>query len=115
HHPTVQSQSTQDQPPRYATEAAHTHTPPRAFVRRLTPFMNKVSTQNFNLRHIVLAVFKLFETFNVSKRLAEWMQEAHDQKRFEQRDEHAQVWTHLVDLLDQMVALMGDEPATLAD
>ena len=38
---------------------------------------------------------------------------AQAQNRLEQRDEHAQVWKHLVDLLDQMVALMGDEPAPL--
>jgi ATP-dependent helicase/nuclease subunit B len=87
----------------------------RALVGRLAPFIKKVSAKALTLREIVLRVFELFETFNVSKRLAEWMEASHDQRRFEQRDEHAQVWTHLVDLLDQMVALMGDEPGTLAD
>jgi ATP-dependent helicase/nuclease subunit B len=87
----------------------------RALVGRLTPLINKVSGANLTLRQIVLAVFDLFETFDVGKRLIEWMAEAHEQQRFEQRDEHAQVWSRLVDLLDQMVALMGDEPATLAD
>jgi ATP-dependent helicase/nuclease subunit B len=87
----------------------------RALVGRLVPFVKKVSGEKLTLRQIVLAIFELFEAFGVSKRLVEWMEESHAQKRFEQRDEHAQVWSHLVDLLDQMVALMGDEPATLAD
>jgi ATP-dependent helicase/nuclease subunit B len=98
-----------------ASEAGRIDTLRRAFVRRLTPFMKKVSAAHLTLRQIVLAVFDLFETFNVSKRLAAWMEESHGQKKFEQRDEHAQVWTHLVELFDQMVALMGDEAATLAD
>lgn len=87
----------------------------RGLVDRLRSFATKVTGEGLTLREIVLRVFELFETFGVSKRLVGWMEESHKAEQFEQRDEHAQVWSHLVDLLDQMVALMGDEPATLAD
>jgi ATP-dependent helicase/nuclease subunit B len=84
-------------------------------VQRLIPFIKKITAKDATVRQLVLAVFELFQTFKVEKRLIEWMNEAHQQNRLEQRDEHAQVWKHLVDLLDQMVDLLGDEPATLAD
>jgi ATP-dependent helicase/nuclease subunit B len=87
----------------------------RALVGRLTPFIRRVSGSDLTLGPIVLAVFDLFERFGVQGRVVEWMKEAQAQNRLEQRDEHAQVWKHLVDLLDQMVALMGEEAATLAD
>jgi ATP-dependent helicase/nuclease subunit B len=87
----------------------------RELVARLTPFVRKVRADGLTLRQIVLAVFELLKTFGVERRLIAWMDEAHAQGRLEQRDEHAQVWKNLVDLLDQMVALMGDEPAALTD
>ena len=87
----------------------------RALVERLTPFIRRVSGSDLTLGQIVPAVFDLFERSGVQGWLVEWMTEAQAQNRLEQRDEHAQVWKHLVDLLDQMVALMGEEPATLAD
>jgi len=86
-----------------------------ALVARASPLTRKTSAESLTVRQIVLAIFDHFETFGVRGRIADWMQAAHDAGQFEQRDEHAQVWTHLVDLLDQMVALLGDEPATLAD
>jgi ATP-dependent helicase/nuclease subunit B len=103
-------------------ESAASHAPPDQIdplrwnlVQRLKPFIKKVTAKDATVRQLVLAVFELFQTFKVEKRLVEWMQEAHDANRLEQRDEHAQVWKHLVDLLDQMTDLLGDEPATLAD
>jgi ATP-dependent helicase/nuclease subunit B len=84
-------------------------------VQRLRPFIKKVTAKDATVRQLVLAVFELFQTFKIEKRLVEWMEEAHGANRLEQRDEHAQVWKHLVDLLDQMTDLLGDEPATLAD
>jgi ATP-dependent helicase/nuclease subunit B len=87
----------------------------RQMVGRLTPFVKKVSADGLTLRAVVVAVFELFKAFGVERRLTEWMAEAHAQRRLEQRDEHGQVWKNLVDLFDQMVELLGDEPATLAD
>lgn len=84
-------------------------------VGRLTPFIEKVSGAGLTLKQIVLRVFELLEGFGVQERIVKWMEEAHAQGRLEQRDEHAQVWKGMVELLDQMVELMGDEPATLAD
>jgi len=53
----------------------------------------------------------MLDTFKVQSRLVQWMETAHQQGRLEQRDEHAQVWKGIVELLDQMVELMGDEPS----
>jgi len=87
----------------------------RQFAGRLLPFISKVSAQGLTLRQIVLLVFDLLESVSARMRLIEWMQGAQKQGRLEQRDEHAQVWKGMVELLDQMVDLMGDEPATLDD
>src|SRR3954470_549668 len=120
---------TSDQPWTYSRatlaaedESAAAHAPPDRIdplrwnlVQRLRPFVKKITAKDATVRQLVLAVFELFQTFKVEKRLVEWMQEAHEQNRLEQRDEHVQVWKHLVDLLDQMTDLLGDEPATLAD
>ena len=43
------------------------------------------------------------------------MDVAADANELEQRGEHEQVWSELVSLLDQMVDLLGDEPATIGD
>ena len=87
----------------------------RELAGRLTPFIEKVSVEGLTLRQIVLRIFELLESFSVQPRLVQWMEEAERQGRLEQRDEHAQFWKGMVELLDQMVELMGDEPATLAD
>lgn len=87
----------------------------RDLVTRLRPFLKTVGQDGLTFRGIVIAVYELMERFGVRDTLGRWMEDAEAQGQFEQRAEHAQVWAELVGLLDQMVDLLGDEPATLDD
>lgn len=87
----------------------------RRLAAPLASFAKKASAKGQSIRSLVLAILELLNRFNVQQALQDWMKRAHEAGDYEQRDQHEQVWTGLVDLLDQMVALIGDEPATLAD
>jgi ATP-dependent helicase/nuclease subunit B len=64
------------------------------------------------IREIVNQFVELLERFDVRTTMGRWLQQAAAGAQIEQHDEHLQVWTNLMDLLDQMVDLLGDEPAT---
>lgn len=88
----------------------------RRLVSPLLPFVEKLaSPKPLPLREVVLTLFRLFEAFGVRKTLAEWMADAEAGQRHEQRAEHEQVWSELVELFDQMCDLLGDEPVMLDD
>jgi len=55
------------------------------------------------------------EGFKVRETIAGWMQQASDRGDLEQHGEHEQVWAETVELLQQMVDVMGEERVTLAD
>ena len=67
------------------------------------------------VRETVSDLFTLFERFHIRPTLVSWMEAATEAGDYEQRGEHEQVWNELVDLLDQMVDLLGDEPIALID
>ncbi len=88
----------------------------RAAIAPLLPFVQILSTkQPQPLKAIVAALLDVFEACDVRGTLARWMQNAADQGDLEQQAEHAQVWNELVDLLDQMVVLLGDTPIIGSD
>ena len=105
----------EDEDPREIAQAARVDALRRKLVGPIQPLVKALAGEGLTLRRIVLAVFDLFDRFQVPQAVARWMAAAQDEGRFEQRDEHAQAWKTLVELLDQMVELLGDEPATLAD
>jgi ATP-dependent helicase/nuclease subunit B len=70
---------------------------------------------NVPVRRIAAALFELIERLGVRRTLAGWMRDAERADRYEQRDEHEQVWAELVGLLEQMVDLLGDEEVKLDD
>ncbi|MBC8108513.1 MAG: PD-(D/E)XK nuclease family protein [Anaerolineae bacterium] len=71
------------------------------------------------LKQIVIALIKTFDACRVEEALSRWIRtaDAGDKlgDQFEHQAEHAQVWNNLIDLLDQMAELMGDELVTAAD
>jgi ATP-dependent helicase/nuclease subunit B len=79
-------------------------------VEKLSPFVAAVQKTQPMSRFISL-LFSLLEEFGVRKIVAKWMGDAD----LEQRGEHEQVWAELVDLLEQMNGLLGDEAISLAD
>lgn len=83
----------------------------RRIVERALPFVSRMRPgKALPIREIVLDLVHLYERFGVREVLGEWMRAAAARNDIEQHDEHAQVWAHLVELLDQLVDLMGDEP-----
>jgi ATP-dependent helicase/nuclease subunit B len=87
----------------------------RAVVGGLRPFASTLRKEALTVRDVVTALVELYSAFGVQGRLTKWMKDAHDRRQFERRDEHEQVWAHLVDLMEQMVALLGDEAVSLVD
>lgn len=54
----------------------------------------------------------LSKRMNVAARLADWSDAAQRRGDADESQEHTQVWTELVRLLDELVAALGDEPLT---
>jgi ATP-dependent helicase/nuclease subunit B len=88
----------------------------RRVVDRIAPWTALfASNQAIAVRAIVVGLFQTFERFDVRSTLSQWMKESEAANRLDERDEHKQVWTELVELLDQMVDVVGDEQVTLND
>jgi ATP-dependent helicase/nuclease subunit B len=67
------------------------------------------------IREFVKSLVALYESYNVRKTLGEWMTQAVAAEEFERREEHEQVWANFIDLLDQLVDLLGDQTVSLCD
>src|SRR5687768_13914934 len=88
----------------------------RPLVDKLQLFIYKLrSAETRSIRQTVADLFQLLESFGVRKTLAQWIDEATAAGEIEQRGEHEQVWAELIDLLDQMVDLLGDEQVSIAN
>jgi ATP-dependent helicase/nuclease subunit B len=95
-------------------EAARADAIRRPFVGKLQGFIGKLrSTETRSIRQTVTDLFQLFESFGVRKTLASWIDEAAAAGELEQRGEHEQVWAELIELIDQMVDLLGDEEVNI--
>ncbi|HET7521983.1 MAG TPA: helicase-exonuclease AddAB subunit AddB, partial [Bacillales bacterium] len=55
------------------------------------------------------ALFLYLETLEVPQKIEKWRNEAEDDGRLEEAREHDQVWSAVIELLDQMVEMAGDE------
>lgn len=64
------------------------------------------------VRRLATSLFGLLETLQVRQRLVRWMQQAAEDNRLEEQAEHEQVWRELVELIEQMVDLLGDTCVT---
>lgn len=61
----------------------------------------------------VKALYELLVGLRVPDRLESWSQKAIREGKPEKAREHAQVWDRVIDMLDQLVELMGDENASV--
>jgi ATP-dependent helicase/nuclease subunit B len=61
------------------------------------------------VREMAEALYRFLERLDVPGKLERWSRDCLEQGRPEKAREHAQVWSSLVDLLDQIVEMMGDE------
>lgn len=64
---------------------------------------------------IVAELLKTLERFEVRKTLRRWMEECAASGRLEEREEHEQVWTKFVELLDELVEVLGNQEITPED
>jgi ATP-dependent helicase/nuclease subunit B len=55
------------------------------------------------------ALFKLLESLDIPAKLERWQQQARQGGHLAQAREHAQVWRAVLELLDQMVEVLGEE------
>lgn len=64
-------------------------------------------------RGLCEALYLFLMKLNVPQQLERWSEEAKDDSRLEQAREHGQVWQAVINMLDQIVEVMGDEPMDL--
>lgn len=55
------------------------------------------------------ALFLYLEALEVPEKIEKWRNRAEEEGRLEEAREHDQVWSAVIDLLDQMVEMVGDE------
>ncbi len=91
-------------------EPKHVDVVRQRIVDKLSPFIAAVRTKQ-PMSRFISVLFGLLETFGIRLTVAKWMNDAD----LEQRGEHEQVWAELVDLLEQMSGLLGNESLSLAD
>lgn len=65
-------------------------------------------------RELATEIYRLLEDLGVPTRLRRWADAARAEGRLEQEQEHLQTWNGVVELLDQVVESLGDEPLTAA-
>ncbi|MDD2422512.1 MAG: PD-(D/E)XK nuclease family protein, partial [Heliobacteriaceae bacterium] len=68
-----------------------------------------------DVRQLTTALYQLLLDLGVSGRIAAWSREAEAAGEIETARAHRQVWTGVVDLLDQLVAALGPVPVDLAN
>lgn len=61
------------------------------------------------------ASFQWLEEIGVPQRLESWVEELMGEKRFELASENRQIWNVMVEILDQMAAILGNEETSLKE
>ena len=99
-----------------AEQAAAADALRRRVVDAMRPFvaaMNSGATRP--ARDLVIELYALLGRLGVTATLSNWIAEATAQQAVEQAAEHGQVWAEFVELLDELVDLLGDQPVTAAE
>src|SRR5205807_611637 len=81
----------------------------RTLINALRPFVHGLAGQT-TVTGAVAALFEVMTRLAVRGTLAGWIDTAHAAGDFELASEHAQAWGDLVELFDELVELLGDEP-----
>ncbi|GAA0135948.1 helicase-exonuclease AddAB subunit AddB [Paenibacillus sp. YSY-4.3] len=83
-----------------------------AIVTPLSAFETRLKRSS-NAREMCMAVYKLLEDTEAAHRLDKLAHEAQRQGRPQEAMEHRQLWSAVLDLLDQIVEMMGEEELSL--
>lgn len=66
-------------------------------------------------RSLSLALYKYIDNLNIYGKISEQIQSFKEQQLFEYAEEFAQIYNHIIGILDEMVEIFGDEPVTLKE
>jgi len=83
-------------------------------LERLSGFSKGISAAQ-NVREITQELYFFLEHLGVAEQLDSWREEAVREGRLVEAREHAQVWQAVIDLLEQLVEALGDEPLNLEE
>jgi ATP-dependent helicase/nuclease subunit B len=78
-------------------------------ILRLSRRLNKADTG----RKLCEAIYLLLEELDIPSKLDSWKQTAEKKGNLVRMREHDQVWNAVIDLLDQYVEILGDEPVSI--
>ncbi|MED4729956.1 helicase-exonuclease AddAB subunit AddB [Aneurinibacillus migulanus] len=71
--------------------------------------LERALTKAKNVRGLCEGLYLFLMKLNVPQRLEQWSEAAKEAHRLEQAREHGQVWQAIINMLDQIVEVMGDE------
>ncbi|ERI07342.1 helicase-exonuclease AddAB subunit AddB [Aneurinibacillus aneurinilyticus] len=71
--------------------------------------LERALTKAKNVRELCEGLYLFLMELNVPLHLEQWSEAAKKEHRLEQAREHGQVWQALINMLDQIVEVMGDE------
>ncbi|MBE3582172.1 MAG: helicase-exonuclease AddAB subunit AddB [Thermoanaerobacteraceae bacterium] len=80
----------------------------------LGPFHRALRSSR-NVRETTLALYNLLLRLDVPGRLEAWRTRAMEEGRLDEAQEHAQIWEAVVEVLEQLVEILGDETLTLRE
>lgn len=78
----------------------------------LSSFYHTAQERNVSVTDMATALFELLTSLGVRERLEEWRKECIDSGDPESAGEHEQVWNAIIDLLDEVVQVLGDKETT---
>ena len=87
----------------------------RRVVATLEPLLPLLEMEKCSAIEISRAVWQLLTKFEVNKQLKSWQEQDEQQGRLVKAQEHAQVWDKVVELLDQIVEVLGEEKVSLRE
>lgn len=107
--------SPDEEEPAEPDESAQMDALRRRLAENIAPFVGAFAQADatLSIRQIVTEVFGLFGRFRVRETLEGWIDGARGAGEHEQASEHEQAWSELVELLGQVVELLGREAVTL--
>ena len=80
--------------------------------RDLASFYRKMQGKNLSIRDMATALFELLSDLGAGERLEKWRKECVASGDPEGAREHEQVWNAIIDLLDEVVEVLGEREAT---
>ncbi|MCB2290007.1 helicase-exonuclease AddAB subunit AddB [Clostridium sp. CS001] len=86
-----------------------------AFIKPLLELSEKLKGGNNTTTKICTALFEFLETINVYKTLETWIEAFKSEGAQEEVTEYSKIWNLVMELLDQMVEVMGTEILSLED